>query len=105
MGGALPTAKGDVRFSVDLDRGPEWAGRPLHLQVLRPGTRAPQVVDVIETPAGVTTDFTVPLDVEDGSWVVVRVSDPTRAGESPGPAGHAANDWGVAYTSPWWLTT
>jgi hypothetical protein len=21
----------------------------------------------------------------------------------PGPAGHPCNDWGVAYSSPWWL--
>jgi hypothetical protein len=103
MGSALPLAKGDVRFTVDLDRGPEWAGKPLHLQVLRPGSRAPQVADVIETTAGVTTEFTVPLDAADGSWVVIRVSDPTQANASPGPAGHPCNDWGVAYSSPWWL--
>jgi hypothetical protein len=104
MGGTLPTTKGDVRFSVDLDRGPDWVGKPLHLQVLRPGTRAPQVVDVIETVAGQVTQFTVPLDLADGAWVVIRVSDPTQANPSPGPAGHPCNDWGVAYTSPWWLT-
>ncbi|GAA0513078.1 hypothetical protein Ade02nite_89040 [Paractinoplanes deccanensis] len=104
MGGSLPLTKGDVRFAVDLDRGPEWAGKPLHLQVLRPGTRAPEVVDVIETTAGVTTQFTVPLDREDGTWVVLRVADPTQANASPGPSGHPCNDWGVAYSSPWWLS-
>ncbi|WP_127499933.1 CehA/McbA family metallohydrolase [Actinoplanes solisilvae] len=104
MGSSLPLAKGDVRFAVDLDRGPEWAGKPLRLQVLRPGSRAPQVADVIETTAGVTTEFTVPLDLADGSWVVIRVSDPAQANASPGPAGHPCNDWGVAYSSPWWLT-
>jgi Protein of unknown function (DUF3604) len=104
MGGTLPTTKGDVRFSVDLDRGPDWVGKPLHLQVLRPGTRAPQVVDVIETVAGNVTEFTVPLDLADGAWVVIRVSDPAQANASPGPDGHPCNDWGVAYTSPWWLT-
>ncbi|MEV6494571.1 CehA/McbA family metallohydrolase, partial [Actinoplanes sp. NPDC051633] len=104
MGGTLPVAKGDVRFSVDLDRGPDWAGKPLHLQVLRPGSRAPQVVDVIETVAGDVTEFIVPLDLADGAWVVLRVSDPAQANASPGPDGHPCNDWGVAYTSPWWLT-
>ena len=104
MGSAVPIARGDVRFAVDLDRGPEWVGKPLRLQVLRPGSRAPRVADVIETTAGVTTEFTVPLDVADGSWVVIRVSDPTQANASPGPAGHPCNDWGVAYSSPWWLT-
>ena len=37
MGGELPVAGGDVRFRVDLDRGPEWVGKPLRIQVLRPG--------------------------------------------------------------------
>ncbi|MBB4695556.1 CehA/McbA family metallohydrolase [Paractinoplanes abujensis] len=105
MGSSLPFARGDVRFSVDLDRGPEWAGKPLKLQVLRPGTRAPEVVEVIDTTAGRTTEFTVPLDVADGSWVVLRVSDSTQANASPGPSGHPCNDWGVAYSSPWWLTS
>jgi hypothetical protein len=104
MGSSLPFARGDVRFAVDLDRGPEWAGKPLKLQVLRPGSRAPEVVEVIETTAGRTTEFTVPLDIEDGRWVVIRVSDPSQANASPGPAGHPSNDWGVAYSSPWWLT-
>ena len=103
MGGPIPLARGDVRFALDIDRGPDWAGKPLHVQVLRPGSRAPEVADVIETEAGRVTEFTVPLDVEDGNWVVLRVSDPTQANASPGPSGHAANDWGVAYSSPWWL--
>ncbi|MFC7529781.1 CehA/McbA family metallohydrolase [Actinoplanes sp. GCM10030250] len=104
MGGSLPFARGDVRFVVDLDRGPEWAGKPLNIQVLRPGTTAPSVADVIETQAGRVTEFTVPLDLEDGPWVVLRVSDPSQANASPGPAGHPCNDWGVAYSSPWWLS-
>jgi hypothetical protein len=104
MGGSLPIAAGDVRFRVDLDRGPEWDGKPLHVQVLRPGTDAPQVADVVETESGNLVELTVPLDAADGSWVVLRVSDPSAANQTPGPAGHPCNDWGVAYTSPWWLT-
>jgi hypothetical protein len=103
MGGVLPIASGDVTFAVDLDRGPEWVGRPLLIQVLRPGSRAPSVADVVETTAGTVATFTVPMNVADGNWVVLRVSDPTRANGSPGPAGHPCNDFGVAYSSPWWL--
>ena len=104
MGGTLPVTSGDVRFVVDIDRGPEWVGKPLRIQVLRPGTRAPEVADVVDTQAGRTTELTVPLDLADGSWVVLRISDPSQANASPGPAGHPCNDWGVACTSPWWLT-
>jgi hypothetical protein len=103
MGGNLPLVSGDVHFVVDLDRGPQWQGKPLHIQVLRPGSTAPTVIDVVGTEAGQVVEFTVPLDIEDGDWVLLRVSDPTQANESPGPSGHPCNDWGVAYTSPWWL--
>ena len=71
--------------------------------MLRPDTRAPRVVDVIETTAGSVATFTVPLNVADGNWVVLRVSDPSQPNPSPGPANHPCNDFGVAYSSPWWL--
>jgi len=103
MGGVLGTASADVRFLVDVDRGPAWDGKPLRIQVLRPGTSAPAVVDVVDTVNGTVADFTVPLDAADGNWVVLRVSDPAAANGSPGPSGHPCNDFGVAYTSPWWL--
>jgi hypothetical protein len=104
MGGDLPIAVGDVRFRVDLDRGPQWAGKPLRIQVLRPGSTAPTVPLVVDTLSGQVAEFTVPLNAASGRWVVLRISDPTLPNGSPGPAGHPCNDWGVAYTSPWWLT-
>ncbi|MEU1360836.1 hypothetical protein ABZ356_13460 [Micromonospora zamorensis] len=61
------------------------------------------VVDVVDTVNGRVTDFTVPLDVSDGDWVVLRISDPSLPNGTPGPAGHPCNDFAVAYTSPWWL--
>jgi hypothetical protein len=103
MGGVLNIASGDVRFLLDVDRGPVWDGKPLRIQVLRPGTSAPAVVEVIDTSNGTVADFTVPLNAADGNWVVLRVSDPSQPNGSPGPAGHPCNDFGVAYTSPWWL--
>lgn len=103
MGGVIPISAGDVRFRVDIDRGPEWAGKPLRVQVLRPGFLAPSVPLVVDTVAGQIAEFTVPVNAAAGGWVVLRVSDPTLANPSPGPAGHPCNDFGVAYTSPWWL--
>jgi hypothetical protein len=61
------------------------------------------VVDVVPFDVGDVVRFAVPLDVADGEWVVLRVSDPTQPNATPGPAGHPCNDLGVAYTSPWWL--
>ncbi|TDD98908.1 CehA/McbA family metallohydrolase [Jiangella asiatica] len=103
MGGGLTSSRGDVRFAVDLDRGPEWAGRRLDVQVLRPGAEVPEVADVVPVTVGQVTRFTVPLDADDGDWVVLRVADPEQPNETPGPDGHPGNDWGVAYSSPWWL--
>ena len=76
---------------------------------LSPGRRrsaasrgAPQA-DVIDTVANQVVRFTVPLDVAMGNWVVLRVSDPIQPNPSPGPNGHPCNDFGLAYSSPWWL--
>lgn len=103
MGSQLNLAAGDVRFLVDIDRGSVWDGKPLRIQVLRPGTAAPTVVDVIDSVNGTIADFTVPLNASNGNWVVLRISDPPVANGTPGPDGHPCNDFGVAYTSPWWL--
>lgn len=104
MGGRLPLAKGDVKIRVDFHAGPDWAGRPLSLQVLRPGTTTPEVADLVHFTAGELVETTVPLDIADGDWVVLRVSDPALDNPTPGPEGHACNDFGLAYASPWWLT-
>jgi hypothetical protein len=103
MGGVIPLASGDVQFVVDLDRGAQWEGKPLRIQVLRPGGSVPVVADVIDTVANRVIQFTVPLNVADGNWVVLRVSDPSQVNGTPGPSSHPCNDWGVAYSSPWWL--
>jgi hypothetical protein len=104
MGGRLPLAKGDVTFRLDFDGGPELAGRPLCLQVLRPGPTTPEVAAMLEVQTGQVTSVVVPVDVADGDWVTLRLSDPTRDNETPGPIGHPCNDYGLAYSSPWWLT-
>jgi hypothetical protein len=103
MGGTLNLTAGDVRFLLDVDRGAVWDGKPLRIQVLRPGSAAPTVVDVVDTVNGTIAALTVRLDAADGNWVVLRVSDPALPNGTPGPAGHPCNDFGVAYTSPWWL--
>jgi hypothetical protein len=95
-----------VRFRVDVDAGPEWSGRPLQLQLLRPGPRVPEVIEAVDIEVGPVHEFSVPLSMADGGWVVLRVADSTRSsgyGEA-GPVGHPGNAFGIAYASPWWLT-
>lgn len=103
MGSVLPTTGGDVTFTLDLERDASWLGRRLALQVLRPGSEAPEVPLVHEFTVGDPVSVTVPLDVADGDWVLLRVADPAEANATPGPAGHPGNALGIAYTSPWWL--
>ncbi|MGH3793333.1 MAG: CehA/McbA family metallohydrolase [Pseudonocardiaceae bacterium] len=103
MGSVLRHRRGPVSFALDLDRGPSWHGRVLQVQVLRSGTRVPAVADVVEVRCGEVTRFTVPLDLDDGRWTVLRIADPVAPNGNPGPAGHPANNYGLAYTSPWFL--
>jgi len=103
MGSVLHHRRGPVSFALDLDRGPAWTGRVLQVQVLRPGTPVPAVADVVEVRCGAVARFTVPLDLDEGTWVVLRIADPDARNDKPGPAGHPANNYALAYTSPWFL--
>ncbi|GGO68839.1 CehA/McbA family metallohydrolase [Nocardioides deserti] len=99
----LPRGRGVVTFELDLARDREWRGRPLTVQVLRPGTEVPEVVRVVDFEVGPVVRFRLPLDLADGNWVLLRVADPAERNATPGPDGHPGNDLGIAYTSPWWI--
>jgi hypothetical protein len=83
MGRTIRASRGPVRFDLDLDLGPDRVGEPVAVQVLRPGTEVPTVVDVIDArsaaPGRGPIRFSVPLDPDDGSWVVL----PDDAGGGP----------------------
>lgn len=76
---------------------------------LRPGEQVPSVTHVqtarIPAPDEPVITFDVPLPPAEGGvdWVVLRIADPARPNGQPGPAGHAANTYGLAYSSLWWL--
>ena len=103
MGSSLRHRSGAVSFALDLDRGPSWTGRPLQVQVLRPDRPVPAVAEVIDVCCGEVARFSVPIDIADGDWVVLRIADPEKPNGNPGPAGHPANNFGLAYSSPWFL--
>lgn len=103
MGGVLRHRAGPVTVTVDVDRGPDWVGRALEVQVLRPGNGVPTVVEVVPLPVGEVLRLTVDVALDDGDWLLLRVADPAEANGTPGPAGHPANNAAVAYTSPWYL--
>jgi hypothetical protein len=103
MGRTVPTRNGRATFRLDVARGRSWRGRLLHAQVLRPGPEVPEVVEVVPFRVGEQVTVRTRLDAAGGDWVVLRVSDPAQPNGTPGPPGHPCNDFGVAYTSPWWL--
>jgi hypothetical protein len=99
MGGAL-SAPGTAELAVDLD-GSDYAGRGVVLHLLASdGTGLPAIV--WSGAAVVGEVVRAQVRVPDVPWLLLRVSDPTRRSDSPGPPGHAASCWGVAYASPWY---
>ncbi|MGH3670546.1 MAG: CehA/McbA family metallohydrolase [Pseudonocardiaceae bacterium] len=103
MGAMLRHREGPVEFVLDLACGPSWVGRTMQVQVLRPDTPVPAVAAVIEVRCGDLSRFTVPVSIEDGRWIVLRLADPDSPNTNPGPHGHPANNHAIAYTSPWFL--
>jgi hypothetical protein len=106
MGGAFVHQRGPVRFDLDLGTTePAAAGRTLEVQVLRPGTDVPTVatsVPVVLGAAGARS-FVVPIDLDDGDWVLLRVSDPDQPADAGTPDAFTGFGRALAYASPFWL--
>jgi TAT (twin-arginine translocation) pathway-exported protein len=108
MGGVLQHSSGVVNFQVDIDGGGSWEGRPLSVQVLRSGSLLPTVshVQEVRVPHGEdepVISFDAPIDVADGDWVVLRISDPAEAADSRADATWKSFGRALAYTSPFFL--
>jgi hypothetical protein len=107
MGGDLVHTGGPVLVEVDVDRGSAWWGRPMNVQVLRPGRPMPTLAaaaDVrLPTPDEPVVAFEVDLDRADGDWVVLRLSDPGEPADPRAAGRYARLGRGIAYTSPFWL--
>jgi hypothetical protein len=103
MGSVLRHTDGPVEFMLDVAGGPGWIDRRLQAQVLRPDTPVPAVVDVVEVCCDDVTRFAVPMSIDEGDWVVLRIADPEARNGNRGPANHPANNGAIAYTSPWFL--
>ena len=82
-------------------------GKPLLVQLLRTGAPLPEIVDTvpIEVPAAdrPVVSFTRDLDRADGTWVVLRITDPEGEPDGRATGAYAEAGRGIAYTSPFHL--
>jgi hypothetical protein len=107
MGQTVGHRAGVVRFEVDVDRGADWWGRPLVAQVLQTDRPVPRILH--EEPFLVPRDdepvvrFTAPIDVEDGRWLVLRITDPAQKVDDRAPQAYRASGGAIAYAAPFFL--
>jgi len=107
MGGTLVHRSGPVTFFLDIDRGFQFIGTTLNVQVLRPGPKLPTVLDVVEVRVPASSapviSFTTDLDIDDGNWVVLRITDPAGEPDDRADETYAAFGKAIAYASPFYL--
>jgi hypothetical protein len=109
MGSEVRVAKGrPVTVRLDIDRGPQWAGKKLYVQVIGPGKSDPTLLDVIPVHVPRDEQPVITFDVKPrGAWLFLRITDPTRACDPLGKAPFEDSTYGgaCAYASPWFFTT
>ena len=106
MGSAVPHRSGLMRFTVDIDRGRAFAGTPLDVQVLMTGSPLPKVVHTerVRVPEGENLlSFEAPVDAADGSWVVLRLTDPAAKPDGRASSAYSASGSAIAYAAPFFL--
>ena len=109
MGSAQPSRPGRTRFEVDIDRGADWVGRTLLVQVLIPGAAGDLLPTIAHTEEVTVPSPTQPVvsftaDLRQSPWAVLRVSDPSEAADKrAGGTAFAGLGKAVAYASPFYF--
>jgi hypothetical protein len=107
MGQVVGHRAGAVRVELDLDRGEAWWGRPLRAQLLQTGRPLPRVVAehdfLVPRDDQPVVRFTAPVDVEDGRWLVLRITDREQAVDGRAPAAFTGAGGAIAYAAPFFL--
>jgi hypothetical protein len=103
MGSSLPSGSAPVTIALDIDRGPEWVGKTLLVEIVGPGVDEPTLLGVI--PVTVPSDDQPPVAFTvqpAGAWMFLRLIDPERPNH---PKARAPFDHGgaFAYASPWFF--
>ena len=107
MGSTIMHDAGPLAIELDVDRGPEWAGKPLWVEVVRPGAGAPVLLTAIPitvpAPDQPPVTFSIDVDRAGGDWVFLRVIDPDRPKDPRASGAFEQHGGAVAYASPWFL--
>jgi len=108
MGSELRETSKPVTVKLDIDRGPQWVGKKLYVQVIGPGPNDPTLLEVfpihVPKPHQPAIEFTVKPK---GAWMFLRITDPARPCDPLGVAPFEDARYGgaCAYASPWFVTT
>jgi len=104
MGGLLQHEEGPVEITLDIDGGEALAGKPLILEVIRPGNDDVSLAAEHQvTQADAPFVFSLDVDRAQGDWVFLRITDPSGAPDANATEPFASHGRALAYASPWFL--
>jgi hypothetical protein len=109
MGADLVHTSGPISVLLDVDGGAAWpAQKRLIVEVIRPGANAPTLAKAVEVivpgPDDPPIAFDVDVDLADGTWMFLRITDPDSAAHPLATGDYIAHGRAVAYTSPWFFS-
>ena len=108
MGSDMPKPAKPLTVKLDVDRGPQWAGKKLYVQVIGPGKDDPTLLDVFPITVPKSGQPVVTFTAKpNGDWLFLRITDPSRPCDPLGKAPFEDTTYGgaCAYASPWFFTT
>jgi hypothetical protein len=108
MGSHLAASSKPLEIKLDIDRGPDWAGKKLYVQVIGPGKDDPMLLDVFPVTVARHNEPVISFDVKPkGDWLFLRILDPARKCDPLGKAPFEDSSYGgaCAYASPWFFSS
>jgi hypothetical protein len=97
-----------VTVVLDVDAGPDWVGRPITIEVIRPGNDTATLAKVLENvavpgPSDPPVTFEVGVDTSEGDWMFLRITDPSRPPHPLSSEPYTSHGGALAYASPWFF--
>jgi hypothetical protein len=108
MGSELhASADRPLNIKLDIDRGPDWVGKKLYVQVIGPGKDDPTLLDAFAIRVPSRHQPVVSFTAKPrGDWMFLRITDPSRKCDPLGTAPFEDATYGgaCAYASPWFFS-